>query len=254
MFDSLFLGEVSIHPDWYPLFNKENLDLINEIEAEIVKDDFTPESGKVLRFLSVPLKSARVVIIGQDPYPQPGIATGRAFEVGNLKSWNQSFQNVSLKNILRAVYKAYTGQVITYRALREKLFTNFPVLPPNQLFEFWEKQGVLLLNTSLTCRTGFPGSHQKVWDAFSQQLLYFISVENPYINWFIWGDHALKATGNLKLQNYFISKHPMMCYDRPYRENDFLYGHINCFKSLMHIIDWTGFSNEDGKKRQYKLF
>ncbi|HZH73872.1 MAG TPA: uracil-DNA glycosylase [Mariniphaga sp.] len=254
MFDSLFLSEIPIHPDWYSFLEKETIELIREIEAKIKKDDFTPEPEKVLRFLTVPLKAAKVVIIGQDPYPQPGIATGRAFEVGNLKSWSQSFQNVSLKNILRAVYKAYAGQVISYGSLKEKLFTDFPVLPPNRLFESWEKQGVLLLNTSLTCRTGFPGSHQKIWDAFSHRLLHYISIENPGVNWFIWGDHALKATRNLKMQYYFVSKHPMMCYEKPERENDFLYGQNNCFNSLMHIIDWTGYSDDKGKKRQYELF
>ena len=254
MVDSIFLSRIVIHSDWIPFLVKENLDLLKVIESEVVKDDFTPGADKVLRFLTVPLQNVKVIIIGQDPYPQPGIATGRAFEVGNLKSWTQPFKNVSLKNILRAIYKTYTGEVITYNMLKEKLYGDFPVLPPDQLFESWEKQGVLLLNTSFTCIAGNPGSHQKHWEVFSKLLLKFISCQKPDINWFIWGDHALNTTRDLKLQKCFISKHPMMCFNKPDREKDFLYGQTNCFKSLMHEINWTGFPFEGCRKTQYKLF
>jgi len=91
--------------------------------------------------------------LGQDPYPQTGVATGRAFEVGTLKSWNQPFKNISLKNILRALYKAYSGQIIKFSQLKEKFDNEFSVLPPGKLFEHWEKQGVLLLNTSFPTTT-----------------------------------------------------------------------------------------------------
>src|SRR5690554_3909987 len=172
---ALFLKQINIHTSWEPFLSDEIRELLLTIEAEIIKDTYTPEAGKVLRFMEVPLDSAKVLIIGQDPYPQPGVATGRAFEVGTLRSWNQPFMNVSLKNILRAVYRAYTGEIILFSRLKEKFNTEFPILSPYNLFEYWESQGVLLLNTSFTCEVGYPGSHKKYWDEFTNRLLFFIS-------------------------------------------------------------------------------
>lgn len=239
---SIFLKDITIHPDWKPFLSKKILDLILKTESDVIKSDFTPSAEKVLRFLELSLSSMKVIILGQDPYPQPGVATGRAFEVGTLKSWNEPFQNVSLKNILRTLYKAYTGKAINYNALKEKFDNEFPVLSPNKLFKHWEKQGVLLLNTSFTCQPGIPGSHKQLWEIFSAELLNYIKTENDSFIWFLWGNHALEASKNLIIKNKIVSQHPMMCYENEKRDTDFLFGRINCFEQLINEIDWTGFS------------
>ncbi|MDD4107424.1 MAG: uracil-DNA glycosylase [Prolixibacteraceae bacterium] len=215
--------------------------MIKLIEDSVVSDCYTPAADKVLRFFELPLESAKIIIVGQDPYPQPGVATGRAFEVGNLISWDQPFRNISLKNILRAVYKAYRGEIITYSELKSKFRDEFPVLPPSQLFSYWESQGVLLLNTSFTCRPGSPGSHKNLWDEFTNRLLGYINDNTPDSTWFLWGNHARSATQHLQICNSISTMHPMMCYDDPGRDNDFLYGKKNCFEPFRDIIDWTGF-------------
>lgn len=206
-----------------------------------MKSNFTPAAGRVLRFLSFPLSAARIIVLGQDPYPQPDAATGRAFEVGNLHSWCQPFRNISLKNILRCLYKAHTGEVLSFARLRGKFDSEFPVLPPGKLFAHWENQGVLLLNTAFTCETGLPGSHQKLWEAFTSRLLRFIGDMAPEATWFLWGNHARNATRGLTLSRSIETLHPMMCYDLPGREKDFLFGKVNCFKLFLGEIDWTGF-------------
>lgn len=254
MKDSLFLKELEIHPDWVPFLTNEKRKLIASVEAEVVKDEFTPAADKVLRFLKVPLSLVKIIILGQDPYPRPGAATGRAFEVGTLQSWSQPFSNISLKNILRALYKAYTGKVIRYDQLKDKTGIDFPILPPGKLFEHWENQGVLLLNTSFTCVPGKPGSHHKEWGEFTNCLLKFISLQTSGITWFIWGNHAANATKDLQLQKYISTMHPMMCYDLPGRDNDFLFGKSNCFKPFIHEIDWTGYAFSTGETRQWTLF
>lgn len=254
MRDSLFLKELNIHPDWLPFLSDDIRKIVVRAELEVNKSEFTPAPEKVLRFLTLSLAAAKIVILGQDPYPQPGAATGRAFEVGTLKSWNQPFQNVSLKNILRALYKAYTGEVLVYKALKERIYTDFPILPPNKLFSHWEHQGVLLLNTSFTCQTGKPGSHKNLWDEFSGYLLRFIAEKSPDVTWFIWGNHAAEAVKELQLQNVITAMHPMMCYDLPNREKDFLYGENNCFKPFIAEIDWTGYSFNERKKHTKLLF
>ena len=251
---SVFLKNLNIHNDWKPFLTKEIISILIKIESEILKGEYTPSKENVLRFFELPLSSVKVIILGQDPYPQPGVATGRAFEVGTLKSWNEPFKNISLKNILRTLYKAYSGEVIKYNDLKTKFDNEFPVLSPNKLFKHWEKEGILLLNTSFTCELGKPGSHKDIWDSFTVKLLQFISEKNDQITWFLWGAHALEATGNVKIKNKIVTQHPMMCYDKPGRDTDFLYGKINCFGELKNEIDWTGFKLQDAFKTGKTLF
>lgn len=237
----LFLNELTVHADWNDFLTGSITGELAEIERQVTGSEFTPEAGKVLRFLEFQLSSVRIIILGQDPYPQPGVATGRAFEVGNLQSWNVPFQNVSLKNILRAVYKAYTGEIISFGLLKQKFDNEFPVLPPSKLFAHWDSQGVLLLNTSFTCETWKPGSHQKLWKGFTGRLLEYLAQKAPHASWFLWGNHALEATKNVRIVNKFVSLHPMMCYRMPSRSGDFLYGTNNCFEPFAEVIDWTGY-------------
>ncbi|MBN1984915.1 MAG: uracil-DNA glycosylase [Prolixibacteraceae bacterium] len=249
-----FIQNLQIHNDWKPFLTREIKSFILKTESEIVKGDYTPSNEKVLRFFELPLHSVKVVILGQDPYPQPGIATGRAFEVGTLKSWNEPFKNISLKNILRALYKAYSGEVVKYSDLKTKFDNEFPVLPPNQLFKHWEKEGVLLLNTAFTCEPGKPGSHKLIWEKFSGELLQYIAQNYSRITWFLWGAHALEATRNIKIKKKIVTQHPMMCYDKPGRDTDFLYGKTNCFEQLKNEIDWTGFNLKNGFRSANTLF
>jgi len=241
-----------IHYSWQDFIKNQEFRL-QEIEDEIAKSNYTPLAEKVFRFLHVDLQQVKIVILGQDPYPQAGVATGRAFEVGTLKSWNEKFKNVSLKNIVRAIYKAETKEIVKYNDLvNNKLGQSFHVLSPSKLFSYWEEQGVLLLNTSFTCEIGKPGSHATIWHQFTENLLQFISKENEQIIWFLWGDHAMKAVANIPLEkeNVISSFHPMMCYER---ENDFLYTSPNCFEKTWEIIDWTGYRDKKTTelKQQY---
>lgn len=249
-----FLESVSVKSDWKPFLTAEIRELIKQIEVEVLPKDITPPAGKVLRFLEFPLESAKVIILGQDPYPQPGAATGRAFEVGTLKSWNQPFKNISLKNILRAIYKAYSGDVLKFNYLKQKFDNEFPVLPPTKLFEHWEKEGVLLLNTSFTCTPGKPGSHRKNWEEFTHILLNYINQNAREATWFLWGNHAREATGDIHLENTIFAMHPMMCFNLPERENDFLFGKKNCFEPFIDEIDWTGYNLKKGLEKSGKLF
>jgi len=101
----------------------------------------------------------RCVILGQDPYPEPGFATGRAFEAGNLAQWREMDKMFS-KSI-----RAYTQQIVAARtgeAGYARSFADWPktlaaiesgavaVEPPARIADRWVGQGVLLLNASLT--------------------------------------------------------------------------------------------------------
>jgi len=232
-----------IHASWQKFLTPDVLHDLNEIETQIeTEGDYTPDTGRILHFLTLDLSSIQVVILGQDPYPQKGVATGRAFEVGTLTSWHEPFKNVSLKNIIRAIYHATENKYATYSEIKQRmghsLFeSTFTLAAPQQLFKNWEKQGVLMLNTAFTCRIGSPGSHSSLWASFTHQLLSYINKNNPSIIWFLWGNHAKAAVDDLQLTHTFESNHPMIC--KP-GENDFLFGKRNAFRETAHLINWLG--------------
>ncbi|WP_461632131.1 uracil-DNA glycosylase [Labilibaculum euxinus] len=246
MHKSTFLSQLSIHQSWTTFLSEEIISLIKDIEKSIHIEKSTPKSNLTLRFLEMDLNKIPVVILGQDPYPQAGVATGRAFEVNGLNSWHDKFRNVSLKNILRCIYKAATNEERKYSEIKSQLNegdqlvmdSDFKILPPNQLFKYWsEHENVLLLNTAFTCEIGKPNSHTKLWAPFTQKLLQFIAAANPEMVWFLWGNNAHQVVKNIEISNKIETTHPMMCYQR---ENDILYGHINPFQKTSQLVNWTG--------------
>ncbi|PWD98117.1 uracil-DNA glycosylase [Marinilabilia rubra] len=230
-----------ISPSWQNFFNENTYKLLSDIENRLSMEEaesLTPLPERMLRFFQLDLHAAKVIIIGQDPYPQQGVATGRAFEVGPLKSWTETFRNTSLRNIVRALYVAQNGNFKTFNEIKKELLDGkFKLLPPHQLFKHWEKQGVLLLNTSFSCRIGNPGSHSKIWKPFTDSLLSYVNNANPSLNWFLWGNKAKEAVDHINLKNSIETTHPMICHKRP---NDFLFGEKNVFAETSGLIDWLG--------------
>jgi uracil-DNA glycosylase len=246
MQNSIFLSSLSVHQSWNTFLTDDIIDLIKGIESSIQIESATPKKELVLRFLEMDLQAIPVVILGQDPYPQEGVATGRSFEVNGLNSWFDKFRNVSLKNILRSIYKAYRGEELKYSEILKQLNEGdrlpiegeFKILPPNQLFRYWwEKENVLLLNTAFTCEIGNPNSHTKIWSAFTQKLLEHIAAQNQNAVWFLWGNNAQNIVANIDIKNKIETSHPMMCFDR---ENDILFGKTNPFLETKSTINWLG--------------
>lgn len=230
-----------VHASWEPFLEETGYGLLELIAPQIIKGGvFTPEPAIMLRFLGLDLDAVKILILGQDPYPQPGVATGRAFEVGPLKSWTMPFRNTSLRNIVRALYDAVHNEKLTFKEIVGQLNSapeEFKLLAPDQLFKYWELQGVLLLNTSFSCEIGKPGSHAALWRPFTTALIAYIQKRNAEIYWLLWGNHAREAVGHIAPKNCLLSCHPMICHER---EGDFLYGSINPFKATEGLIDWTG--------------
>ena len=232
---------IDAHPSWNNFLTDSIILELETIERKI-GSNINPAPENVLRFMKCNLYDIKVVILGQDPYPETGRATGRAFEVGDLTSWNQKFRQVSLKNIIRLIYKNYNG-ISEYSDIKkfseiqiEIKEGKFSILPPHKIFKSWEKQGVLLLNTYLSVEAGITGSHISIWQKFSEELLKFISDENRNISWFLWGRMAEEKKQFIKYGKYYISRHPMMCSEL--YEDDFL--RSDCFKDTMDIINWKG--------------
>ncbi|HKL99823.1 MAG TPA: uracil-DNA glycosylase [Mobilitalea sp.] len=230
-----------ISSSWKEFLSKDILDKLHDIEIRIGYD-YTPVIDKIMRFLSVDLDKASVCIIGQDVYYQPGVATGRAFEVNDLYSWNSKFRQVSLKNILRLIHKSYRGitdyeEIKKYSDILNEIENgSFPILTPDKWFDSLEEQGVIFLNSSLTCMINKPNSHKDVWKDFSIQLINYMSLKRPDLIWFLWGNEAISKRQYIPNGIFFESRHPMLC-SRTY-DNDFLKS--SCFKETMNIINWLG--------------
>ncbi len=237
---SIFLQNIHqpLHNSWNGFLDQPNIKELQKIEKNIGKKPYTPTTERVLHFLTVPLSKVKVIILGQDPYPQENVATGRAFEVGTLQTWDAPFRQVSLKNIIRLIYKTYYNKVDSFKNIREWNRENGAITEPNQLFKAWEKQGVLLLNTALTCETGKSASHSKLWRNFTGELLHYINQKSPDTCWILWGGHAQKITESINIKNKLTSNHPMMC--SPKNDNDFLYGKTNTLAETKHLVDWRG--------------
>ncbi len=121
-------------------------------------------------FNLTPLNNVKVVILGQDPYHGPGQAHGLSFSVPDTVKPPPSLINI-------------------YKELQDDLKkeVNFN----NGNLENWAKQGVFLLNTTLTVERSKPLSHQKIgWDTFTNKVISVISNELENIVFILWGSFA----------------------------------------------------------------
>lgn len=231
----------NMDPTWNKFLDDEIVELLKDIEQKI-GNNTNPKYENILRFMCCNLFDVKVIILGQDPYPEKGRSTGRAFEVGDLHSWNDKFRQVSLKNIIRLIYKNYNfiddyNNIKKFSEIQEEIkLDKFKILPPDEIFKSWERQGVLLLNTYLSVVPGITGSHIEIWKPFSIKLLEYISNRNKNIKWFLWGRQAEEKIQYIKNGDFYISRHPMMCSIK--YGDDFLKS--NCFKNTMNIINWLG--------------
>lgn len=231
----------TIHPSWHNFLTEDIRQELINIHKQICGDYNPQDKHLVLRFLSLDLESIKVIWLGQDVYPAKGVATGRAFEAGNIESWLVPFKQVSLKNILRLIHKTYNhiedyDAILSYTDIKTEIKNqNFKILPYKAWFNALEAQGVLLLNTSFTCAVGQANSHKALWANFSRALLLYISAHNDHLSWFLWGKEASKYKDLLQGRLY-QSRHPMMCskkYDEDFLKSD-------CFQATMDEIQWLG--------------
>jgi len=128
--------------------------------------------AQVLHALALtPLHSVRVLILGQDPYHGPGQAQGLAFSVPA-----HSRLPPSLRNILQE--------------LQRDLGTVSPQAASGDL-SHWARQGVLLLNTSLTVEDGQAGSHARLgWDTLTEAMVQAVAQRHQPLVALLWGAHA----------------------------------------------------------------
>ncbi len=248
--ENKFKRELEIHESWSGFIHK-NKEIIKVVIDQIkTNEQLTPKNPrKIFRFLTQDISKVKVVILGQDPYAQKNVATGRAFEVSGINNWEDLISNTSLLNILKSIYNNYNNMKLTKCQLRDEIHEHrFAILPPELWFNSMENQGVLFLNSFFTCDIGKRSSqkktHKKIWIEFSCKLLEEIDSKNNKIKWFIWGNSAneLVSKCNIKGKKYF-SYHPSASHGG--------ISNIVCFNwsGIAREINWLG-ETEQGKVEQ----
>lgn len=145
------------------------------------------------------LAQTRVVILGQDPYHGPGQAEGLAFSVP---------PGVPIPPSLRNIYKEIQRDL----ELARPVAAGGPI---NGSLERWARQGVLLLNTSLTVEAGLPASHARQgWEEFTDELVRAVAAKPTPVVFLLWGAHA-QARRAVIDHGRFVDIHPVFCANHP---------------------------------------
>lgn len=158
--------------------------LITERKKYII---YPPASKIFSSFNYTPFDKVKVVIIGQDPYHGDGQANGLCFSVNDGVPQPPSLQNI-------------------FKELNSDL--NLPV-PKTGNLESWAKQGVLLLNATLTVRANQPGSHQKQgWEQFTDSAIKILSDKKKGLVFLLWGKFAQAKEILIDTSKHHILKAP----------------------------------------------
>jgi uracil-DNA glycosylase len=173
-------------------------DDFGKILTELYKDTqngkrFTPSLKDVFRaFEECPYDKLKVVIIGMDPYVQIGVADGIAFSCSKSEKPQPSLRFL-LQNVDDTLYASHNTPIHWDLDLKR-----------------WSNQGVLLLNTALTCEIGNTGSHINLWKPFIVTLLDSLNSYNTGIIYVFLGNKAKEWHGLINsATNYkFFATHP----------------------------------------------
>lgn len=197
-------------------------ELYNFIKEEYTNNIVYPESKNVFSALELTdIDDVRVVILGQDPYHEPGQAHGLCFSVQPGVKAPPSLENI---------YKELKDDIGCY-------------IPNNGYLVKWAKQGVLLLNTVLTVRAHAANSHKgHGWETFTDAIISKVNEKDTPVVFILWGSPAQKKIPMLTNPKHLILKaphpSPLSSYrgffgSKPFSQtNDFL------VKNGMEPIDW----------------
>ncbi|SCY32192.1 uracil-DNA glycosylase [Butyrivibrio sp. INlla14] len=180
--------------DWLPALNEEFHKEYYKNLFEFVKREYSthvvyPPSDDIFNALHLtPLKDVKVLILGQDPYHEPGQAHGLSFSVLPGKADTPP----SLQNI--------------YKELNDDLGC---FVPNNGYLKKWADQGVLLLNTVLTVRAHQANSHKgKGWENFTDAIIRAVNEQDRPIVYMLWGKPAQMKKSMLNNPKHLILEAP----------------------------------------------
>lgn len=231
--------------------NKCNLeDLIQEDWVEYLSDEFNkpyfleiknylhksikicPPINQIFNFSKyLNFKNIKVVIVGQDPYHGFGQANGLAFSVSKgIKA------PPSLKNIYKEILNNFNKEIPNLKNINGDLSE-------------WSKEGVLLINSSLTVEEGKPNSHKHFkWNLFTDEIIRQISKKLDNIVFMLWGNFAISKKILIDPKHYIlISAHPSpFSYNKGFKgSNQFKLVNDFLEKKNKKVINWLNVINRN---------
>lgn len=174
-----------LHPNWRDLL-KGSHDLLDKIERDIAESSYLPKHDNVMKSLSFDPSFSKVLILGQDPYPNEIDAMGLAFSTAR----SDGKLPASLRNI--------------YRELADDLDV---AVPTSGDLSPWCNQGVVLLNRTLTCTQGESNSHRDIgWRDFTDQVVSILAQIGVVA--ILWGKSAQEVEYRFPKSDCITSVHP----------------------------------------------
>jgi uracil-DNA glycosylase len=179
--------------DWNPILSNELAkpywaELQEFVQAERTQHDVFPPHDEVFAALHfTPYAAVKVLILGQDPYHGPGQAHGLCFSVRHGTRVPPSLVNI-------------------YKELETDL--GLPA-PGHGNLEAWARQGVLLLNASLTVRAHHAASHQgQGWETFTDEVIRAVNDKNERVVFLLWGASARKKKSFVDSSRHVVIESP----------------------------------------------
>ncbi|MEE3377367.1 MAG: uracil-DNA glycosylase [Lachnospiraceae bacterium] len=217
--------EKALHPEFKkPYYAQLYKKVLNAYRTETV---YPPSTDIFNAFAFTPLENVKVVILGQDPYHEPGQANGLCFSV---------HKGIRIPPSLVNIYKEMSSDL------------GCPI-PENGDLTGWARQGVLLLNTVLTVRAHAANSHRGIgWEEFTDAALRVLADQDRPLVFILWGTPARRKKALIHNPKHLIieSPHPSPLSasggffgSRPFsRTNDYL---VRCG---LTPIDWAAANEE----------
>ena len=158
------------------------------VRNEYASGTVYPPGGEMFAaFDACPFEQVRVVILGQDPYHEPGQAHGLCFSVNDGVQFPPSLVNI-FKEIESDLGKP---------------------MPRSGNLMRWAQQGVLLLNATLTVRAHQAGSHQnKGWETFTDAVIHRLASEREHIVFILWGSYAQRKGAFIDRNRHCVLQSP----------------------------------------------
>jgi len=187
--------EVKIEDSWRKRLESEFdksyfTELAQFVEEEYATQTIYPNAKNIFKAFEIcPFEATKVVILGQDPYHGPAQADGLCFSVQEGIKPPPSLINI-------------------FKEIREDV--GKPIPTSGDLTR-WAKQGVLLLNATLTVRASSPASHQgRGWEIFTDAVIKLISDQKEKVVFILWGAYAQKKGDIINASKHLILKsaHP----------------------------------------------
>ena len=174
-----------VHPSWFPILEPLQDDIVSTFDL-VSKGQYIPSIDRIFAPLSVAIDEVKVVIVGQDPYPNAEYADGFAFSVQpEISPFPASLINI-------------------FKELESDLGTP---MPTDGNLERWSRQGVLLINRTLTTIQGESHAHQRCgWMAITEVIIREVASKGAV--GILWGGNAQQMSDYFDASRVIKSAHP----------------------------------------------